>query len=248
MKRRAPTANDTSSNMESQPLIGSGAAAGQDSVYQDTLVTEGSQETHIDVLCMACTSATCDFKPTKLKRRALGKHDILIDMKYCGVCHSDLHRAADHNAAAGATLLPCVPGHELAGVCAEVGAGVTKFRVGDQVGVGCMVDSCQECAMCSAGEEQKCSKKVGTYNDRDKGSGRAESFPKGSHTLGGYTDKMVVDENFGILIPASYPLECAGTSCCPIVVHTYECTGALTVFVVVLRSRDVRWDHHGNYP
>jgi len=224
--------NDTSSNMESHPLIGSGAAAGHDPVHKDSLVTEGSQETHlfseepsvtalrnraaahVDVLCMACTSATCDFKPTKLKRRALGEHDILIDMKYCGVCHSDLHRAADHNAAAGATLWPCVPGHELAGLCAEVGSGVTKFRVGDQVGVGCMVDSCQECDQCSAGEEQKCSKLVGTYNGTDKGSGRAESFPKGSHTLGGYTDKMVVDENFGILIPAGYPLECAGPVMC----------------------------------
>jgi len=212
MKRRT-----TDADMESQPLIGSepligvGAASGESLENEDVYLAPAA---HIDVLCMGCSSATCDFKPMKLKRRTVGKHDILIDMKYCGVCHSDLHAAADHNAGIGATNYPCVPGHELAGVCTEVGAGVTKFRVGDHVGVGCMVDSCLDCPQCTAGEEQKCSKHVGTYNGADNGSGRAETFPAGGHTLGGYCTKMVVDENFGILIPSGYPLECAGPVMC----------------------------------
>lgn len=101
----------------------------------------------LDVLCMACTDANCNFKPMALKRRAPGDFDVVIDMKYCGVCHSDLHSAANHLAVNPATY-PFVPGHELAGVCVKVGSKVTKFKVGDQVGVGCMVDSCQECANC----------------------------------------------------------------------------------------------------
>ena len=89
--------------------------------------------------------------------------DVQIDMKYCGVCHSDLHNAADHMSGVGrATTYPCVPGHELAGVCVAVGAEVTKVNVGDHVGVGCLVDACLDCKMCRMGEEQKCRKCVST--------------------------------------------------------------------------------------
>lgn len=113
----------------------------------------------------------------------------------------------------GGVKFPCVPGHELSGVVEKVGSKVTKFKVGDHVGVGCMVDSCLKCKQCKGGQEQKCGKQVGTYQAKDQ-NGRAECFPKGSHTLGGYTTKMVVHEHFAINIPKDYPLECAGPVMC----------------------------------
>jgi len=138
----------------------------------------------IQTLCMGCTDEKCDFKPMAMQRRPLGDEDILIDMKYCGICHTDLHTAAGHMAALGLKRYPCVPGHELSGVCTAVGKNVTLVKVGDQVGVGCMVDSCLKCAACKRGEEQMCAKQVGTYNAVDK-CGRAVTYPVGGHTLGG---------------------------------------------------------------
>ena len=89
--------------------------------------------------------------------------------QFCGICHTDLHNSAGHLAALGGPFYPVVPGHELAGVCTAVGAAVTRVRVGDQVGVGCIVDSCLACDACLRGEEQMCSKgMVGTYGDKDK--------------------------------------------------------------------------------
>jgi threonine dehydrogenase-like Zn-dependent dehydrogenase len=108
----------------------------------------------------ACTDEKCDFKPLKLQRRALKPNDVLIDMKFCGICHTDLHNAAGQTAALGLKHYACVPGHELAGICAAVGSAVTKVKVGDQVGVGCMVDSCGTCGACRRGEEQKCPSQV----------------------------------------------------------------------------------------
>ena len=96
----------------------------------------------------------------QLQRRALKPNDVLLEMKYCGICHTDLHFAAGHVAALGLQQYPCVPGHELAGVCTAVGDAVTKVKVGDHVGVGCMVDSCGRCAGCRRGEEQKCASQV----------------------------------------------------------------------------------------
>lgn len=173
----------------------------------------------IDVLCMACTGPDCDFKPTKMQRRAVGPNDILIDMKYCGVCHSDLHYAAGHVPAVAMdpNYQPgCVPGHELAGVCVAVGASVTKVKVGEKIGVGCMVDSCQNCGQCRKGEEQMCPKQVGTYGGKNNGrhDKRPEAPGPTGVTLGGYTDQMVVDENFAIIIPDAYPLEAAGPVMC----------------------------------
>eukprot|EP00966_Prymnesium_polylepis_P322654 7378901-Prymnesium_polylepis.1 len=113
---------------------------------------------------MACDDPSCDFKPKAMERRPLGPKDVLIDMKFCGVCHSDLHHAANHNKFPAASEYPCVPGHELAGVVKAVGAECTKISVGMHVGVGCIVDSCLTCKMCVAGEEQKCTRgMVGTY-------------------------------------------------------------------------------------
>jgi len=172
------------------------------------LAADGSE---IETLCMACADPTCDFKPQAFRRRAVGPNDILIDMKYCGVCHSDLHFAAGHVPKfAMPASYPCVPGHELAGVCVAVGSSVTKVQVGQKIGVGCMVDSCQSCGSCKKGEEHMCMKQsVGTYGFK----GERSKTPCG-YTLGGYTQKMVVDENFAVIIPESYPLEAAGPVMC----------------------------------
>jgi len=163
---------------------------------------------------MAARDAGCDFKPMHTQRRALGPHDVLIDMAYCGICHTDLHIAAGHLSSLGLKSYPCVAGHELSGTVAAVGPAVTKFKVGDGIGVGCMVDSCRTCAACLRGEEQKCSSQVQTYGsgDRNKRGLFAPGAPQ--HTLGGYTDRMVVDEHFGIKIPAGFPLEAAGPIMC----------------------------------
>jgi len=166
-----------------------------------------------------------NFKPVLMERRPVGSRDVVIQMLYCGVCHSDLHHAAGHNAALlGPTPYPCVPGHELAGVVTAVGDQCTKISVGMKVGVGCIVDSCLECKSCLAGEEQNCSKRVGTYGSKVSKSSRAYS-PIG-WTLGGYTSTMVVHEHFAIIIPDSYPMEAAGPVMCsaitmyePLIVH-----------------------------
>ena len=178
----------------------------------DLVVPLFSTDGSIETLCMACSDASCDFKPMSLKRRACGPNDIVIDMKFCGVCHTDLHVAAGHLGITP-TRYPCVPGHELAGVCVQVGSNVTKFKTGDQVGVGCMVDSCLNCSACRSGEEQLCSKQTATYNGANR-NGRAGVFPPGSQTLGGYTKTMIVHERFGILIPETYPLTMAGPVMC----------------------------------
>jgi len=179
---------------------------------------------------MACTDEKCDFQPIKFQRRAPGAEDIVIDMKYCGVCHTDVHFSASHFAAFGMKPeYPFIPGHELAGICVEVGSSVQKFKVGDHVGVGCMVDSCQQCAQCLAGNEQKCKKEnTGTYGKADA-HGRAAVWPPESQTKGGYCTRMVVHEKFGIYIPKSYPLECAGPVFCagitmydPMVEHGFK--------------------------
>lgn len=162
---------------------------------------------------MGCEDARCDFRPIQLQRRPLGDNDVLIETTFCGVCHSDLHFAANHLKGILPTKYPCVPGHELVGVCVGVGAAVTKFALGEHVGVGCMVDSCLECSACTSGEEQKCVRQVPTYQGEDR-SGRAATFPKGGRTLGGYSDKMVVNERFAIKIPPSYPPEFAGPVMC----------------------------------
>ena len=130
---------------------------------------------------------------------------MLIDIKFAGICHSDIHQARE---GWGEAIFPMVPGHEIAGVVSEVGPGVTKYQVGDRVGVGCLVDSCRECENCKAGQEQHCTGGgVGTYNAIGK---------DGEPTYGGYSEKVVVDENFVVGIPEGLsldeaaPLLCAG--------------------------------------
>jgi uncharacterized zinc-type alcohol dehydrogenase-like protein len=138
-------------------------------------------------------------------RRDLGSADVLIKIAYTGICHSDIHTAREEW---GKATFPVVPGHEIAGTVEEIGSDVTKFAVGDRVGVGCMVDSCGECENCKAGIEQHCLKgNVPTYNGIGK---------DGEPTYGGYSEKVVVDENYVVRIPEGLsldeaaPLLCAG--------------------------------------
>ncbi|OOG62888.1 zinc-binding dehydrogenase [Rhodanobacter sp. B04] len=142
-----------------------------------------------------------------IERRPPGPQDVQIDIAYCGVCHSDLHTVRSEW---GGTLYPCVPGHEIVGHVSAVGSGVTGFKLGDTVGVGCLVGSCQHCAACDEGLEQYCENGfVGTYN------GPTADAP--GHTLGGYSQRIVVDEKFVLKIrhpeaqlAAVAPLLCAG--------------------------------------
>src|SRR5476649_1592967 len=130
------------------------------------------------------------LKPFTFERRAPGAHDVQIDILYCGVCHSDLHTARGEWSG---TAYPVVPGHEIVGRVANVGAQVSGFKRGDLVGVGCMVDSCQHCASCAEGLEQYCEEgMVGTYNSKDKHTGGV--------TYGGYSKAIVVDEKFALRI------------------------------------------------
>lgn len=178
----------------------------------------------VEVIGMACKDCNCDFKPYKFRRRAMGDNDVLIEVHYCGVCHSDLHVAANHFVGLDpklSTKYPAVVGHEQSGVAVAVGKNVTKFKVGDHVGVGCLVDGCGECAMCQQGHEQYCSKAkaggedfgVQVYQSKNV-LGKAAVFPEDSYTQGGYATKMVIHENFAVKIPKDYPLECAGPILC----------------------------------
>ncbi|WP_233810409.1 NAD(P)-dependent alcohol dehydrogenase [Paraburkholderia sp. HP33-1] len=144
--------------------------------------------------------------PFQFTRRHPRVDDVVIEIQYCGVCHSDLHQA--HNDW-GNTRYPVVPGHEIIGRVSEVGASVTRFKTGDIVGVGCLVDSCGDCSPCCEGEEQYCLKKpTPTYNGVDRHDG--------SPTYGGYSERIIVSEKFVLRIPdgldpkAAAPLLCAG--------------------------------------
>jgi uncharacterized zinc-type alcohol dehydrogenase-like protein len=141
---------------------------------------------------------------TTIERRNVGPADVAIDIKFAGICHSDLHTVS---AEWGEVTFPMVPGHEIAGLVTEVGSEVTKYKVGDRVGVGCFVDSCRECENCKAGDEQYCNNPgmIGTYN----GVGR-----DGNPTQGGYSDAIVVDENYVLRIPDSIPLDKAAPLLC----------------------------------
>ena len=155
----------------------------------------------------AAQSATSPLAPFVFDRRDPGPADVQIDIVYCGVCHSDLHTARGEWPG---TRYPCVPGHEIVGRVARVGVRVSKFAVGDLVGVGCMVDSCRRCASCAEGLEQYCENGfTGTYNGPEQGTG--------NNTYGGYSNRIVVDEKFVLKIrhpeeqlAAVAPLLCAG--------------------------------------
>jgi len=157
------------------------------------------------VTAWAAPASKAPLERTAIERRAVGAHDVLIAIEYAGICHSDIHTVRGDW---GPQPFPVVPGHEIVGIVAEVGPEVTRHRVGERVGVGCLVNACRACVNCLRGDEQFClDGSVGTYaaTDRD-----------GSTTQGGYSTHVVVDEHFVLSVPesldpaAAAPLLCAG--------------------------------------
>ncbi|MFE2410024.1 MULTISPECIES: NAD(P)-dependent alcohol dehydrogenase [unclassified Kitasatospora] len=152
----------------------------------------------------AALTANSPLRKTTVERRAVGEHDIVIDVRFSGICHSDIHQVGEDW---GTGIFPMVPGHEIAGVVSETGPGVTKWKVGDRVGVGCFVDSCRECDNCTSGLQQYCTGggMTPTYN----GVGR-----DGRPTYGGYSTELVVDEGYALRIPDNLPLDAAAPLLC----------------------------------
>ncbi|MGH7962057.1 MAG: NAD(P)-dependent alcohol dehydrogenase [Burkholderiales bacterium] len=156
----------------------------------------------------SAASATSTLASTTVARRDPTEHDVQIEILFCGICHSDLHQVRNEWSSVMPTVYPCVPGHEIVGRVAKVGSAVTKFKPGDLVAVGCMVDSDGTCLECQAGLEQFCPNMTLTYNSPDK---HIEGV-----TYGGYSDSVVVDERFVLRVPSNLdlagaaPLLCAG--------------------------------------
>lgn len=161
----------------------------------------------------AINSADGRFHKHEFTRHSVGDNDILIEILYAGICHSDLHAAWDEQKAQGIhAIYPMVPGHEIAGRVTHIGKNVTKFKVGDYAGVGCMVNSCGHCHSCDMHKEQFCENATTfTYNSVDK-------YHENQISMGGYSNNIVVSEKFGIKIPANAdlkrvaPLLCAGVT------------------------------------
>ena len=158
------------------------------------------------VQAWGCSEAAGPIEPLTIDRRDPRPGDVVVDIDYSGVCHSDIHTARGEW---GAPMLPVVPGHEIIGRVAAIGVDVTRFRVGDSVGVGVIIDSCRNCVACNAGFENYCENgNVGTYNGRE--------LETGATTFGGYSTSIVVDERFVVRVPealdraAAAPLLCAG--------------------------------------
>jgi uncharacterized zinc-type alcohol dehydrogenase-like protein len=152
----------------------------------------------------AATSATEPLTNTTITRRDVGPHDVAFDIHFAGICHTDIHIVKGEW---GPAVYPVVPGHEIAGVVTEVGSEVTRYKVGDRVGVGCFVDSCRECENCQAGLEQHC---TGTGMVLTYGGVGTDGQP----THGGYSGAIVVDENYVLHIPDSVPLDAAAPLLC----------------------------------
>jgi uncharacterized zinc-type alcohol dehydrogenase-like protein len=151
-------------------------------------------------------SAGASLVPYTFNRREVGEHDVALKVSYAGICHSDIHQVAEEW---GPAIFPMVPGHEIAGIVTSTGSKVTKFKVGDAVGVGVFIDSCRECSSCKAGLQQYCLKgMIGTYNGMEA-DGKTVA-------MGGYSDIFVINEDYALKIPANLdlqgvsPLLCAG--------------------------------------
>ncbi|MEI1279174.1 NAD(P)-dependent alcohol dehydrogenase [Leptospira venezuelensis] len=152
----------------------------------------------------AAAISKAPLAPFQFDRRDAKDEDVVIDIKYCGICHSDIHQARDEW---GGSIFPMVPGHEITGIVSSIGSKVTKFKVGDKVGVGCFVDSCRECEQCKAGLEQFCETGMSaTYNGREQ--------DRKTPTYGGYSNKIVVDQNYVLRIPDNLPLHAAAPLLC----------------------------------
>lgn len=169
----------------------------------------GSNDRKVSSIGYAAYSANGRLRPFRFERRAVGSEDVLIDILYCGICHSDVHEVRGEWRT---EKYPIVPGHEIVGRVSKVGTSVRKFKAGDTVGVGCMVDSCRKCEACKAGAEYACAEDgpVWTYASIDRRTGKT--------TYGGYSNNIVVDRDFVLRIPsgmdlaATAPLMCAGTT------------------------------------
>ncbi len=169
----------------------------------------------IPVKSYAAQQPTTPLAPFRIERRDVGAHDILIDILYCGVCHSDIHQVRDEW---GGSIFPMVPGHEIVGRISKVGADATHFKAGDLAGVGCFVDSCRACQSCKEGLEQYCEKgMVPTYNGYEK-DGKTPTY-------GGYSSQIVVDESYTLHISSKLALErvapllCAGITTYSPIMH-----------------------------
>lgn len=150
----------------------------------------------------AAQAAKALLAPFSFERRQLREHDVAIDIKYCGICHSDIHQVREEW---GTAIFPMVPGHEIGGVVTAAGAKVKRYKIGDQVGVGCFLDSCRTCSQCQKGLQPYCAGTVWTYNALDK---------DGAPTYGGYSERIVVDENYVLRMPANLPLESSAPLLC----------------------------------
>lgn len=153
---------------------------------------------------IAAYSAQAPLAPYSFERRAPKDHDVVIDIKFCGICHSDIHQARDEW---GGSAFPMVPGHEIAGVVRAIGSRVTKYKIGDHVGVGCFVDSCRTCEHCQQDLNQYCLEgNTATYNSVERDGA--------TRTQGGYSNVIVTDENYVLRIPQSIPLDKAAPLLC----------------------------------
>ena len=151
----------------------------------------------------AAQKAKAALGPYSFERREPSDYDVVIDIGYCGVCHTDIHQVGDEW---GGSKFPMVPGHEITGTVSQVGPKVTRYKAGDRVGVGCFVNSCRKCGPCSKNLEQYCTEgMVTTYNGTEK---------DGTPTQGGYSNKIVVDENYVLSIPDNLPLDKAAPLLC----------------------------------
>lgn len=182
------------------------AVVGAGSVLAGPLRAFGAPEGNIKSVGYAARSADSGLSKWAFDRRPVGDFDILIDIKFAGICHSDIHQIEGHW---GSQKYPQVPGHEIAGIVSAVGKKVTQFKVGDKAGIGCMVNSCMKCDSCTDGEEHLCDNNatVWTYGNPQKSS------PTGI-TQGGYSNNIVVHEHFAIHIPDSIPLKHAAPLLC----------------------------------
>ena len=154
----------------------------------------------------AAMKANAEITPWEFERRDLGAHDVSLDIKYSGICHSDIHQVREEW---GPAIFPMVPGHEIAGIVSQIGSAVSKFKVGDRIGVGVFVDSCRKCASCLKGLQQYCIEGMtGTYNQLER-DGKTPA-------MGGYSNVMVINEDYAVSIPDNLsldgvaPLLCAG--------------------------------------
>lgn len=154
----------------------------------------------------AAMAAKADLVPYEFDRREVGPNDVALDIAYAGICHSDIHQVREEW---GPAIFPMVPGHEIAGTVTKIGSAVTKFKVGDRIGVGVFVDSCRKCDNCKAGLQQYCAESMtGTYNGYER-DGKTVA-------MGGYSNYFVINEDYAVTIPANLPLEgvapllCAG--------------------------------------